>query len=158
MSGSDIGTLRIIRSRRLEQATAERQRSERQLADARQAEAEAQRRLKQAEEDGQARIEGIYDELFAAGICTVKDLDDLRMEEALLREKLAQLAKEAKDAAAAVSAAEDKLEEARKHLVEMNADVEAIDLLDEQHQAEQKLEDARQEDEIIDEVALLRRG
>ena len=157
MTGSDIGTLRQIRSRRLDQATADKQRCDRKLADAEAAEAEAERAVEQARLEGQRRIDAMYASLLAAGICTVKDLDDVRFAEALLREQLAQLAKERKDAAAATEAAGKEVEEAGRHLAAMHAAVEAIDLLAEEQRAEQRIEDARREDEIIDEVALLRR-
>ena len=158
MTGSDLNTLRTIRSRRLDKATAAKQRCDRKLAAARQAEAEAERAVQHAEQTGRLRINDMYKKLLAAGVCSVKDLDDVKFEEARLREKLAQLAKAAKDAAAAVVAAATAVEEARKQVVTMNAAVEAIDMISSEQRAEEQIEAGRLEDEIIDEVALLRRA
>ena len=152
----ELGTLRTIRNRRLDKATAFRQSCDRKLAAARQAATAAAEALRSAELSGRKRIEDMYQKLFAAGTCTVKDLDDVRFTEAQLRERLAQLAKEEKDALAAVDEAVAELEKARQQVASLSAALEAIDLLGAEQDAEQRIEEARAEDEIIDEVALLR--
>ena len=150
----ELGTLRMIRSRRLDKATAFRQSCDSKLAIAHQAKQDATETFRKTEVSGWQRIEGMYNKLLTAGTCTVKDLDDVKFTEAQLRERLAQLAKAEKDAAAAVEEAATELAKARQQVVSMSAALEAIDLLDTEQAAEQLIKDARAEDEIIDEVAL----
>ena len=158
MLSSDLKVLGQIRERRLDRAMLEKSCKERELESASQALEKAKKDAEEERQRTERKINEIYEELIGSDGCGVADVESARIEEALMRENVARLDKEAKEAEVARDEAEEKVSLARKKAVEMSAAKEAIDLLSEEEAKKQRFEEARAEDDLIDEIAIMGGG